>query len=150
MEKNTLIAIVLSIIVLIGFQFFIRETTPPPPAPQQQETAKADQKAPESWQSKSAPTAAPAAKPATNAPEKTITVENDFYKIVLSSRGATIKQLQLKQYRDDNGAPIIFKTNEALAPLAIGLDEGFQYAGTDFSVVGSDIKLDSAAKSATL
>ena len=150
MEKNTLIAIVLSIIVLIGFQFFIRETIPPPPAPQQQETAKADQKAPESWQSKSAPTASPAAKPATNAPEKTITVENDFYKIVLSSRGATIKQLQLKQYRDDNGAPIIFKTNEALAPLAIGLDEGFQYAGTDFSVVGSDIKLDSAAKSANL
>src|ERR1700690_120143 len=109
MEKNTLIAIVLSIIVLIGFQFFIKETTPPPPAPQQQETAKAEQKAPESGQSKSSLTAAPAAKTAVNAPEKIITVENDFYKIVLSSRGATIKRLELKQYRDDKGAPIIFK-----------------------------------------
>ncbi len=145
MEKNTLIAIVLSILVLIGFQFFIKETTPPPPATQQQETAKAEQKAPESGQSKSAPAAEPAAKPATSAPEKTITVENDFYKVVLSSRGATIKQLELKQYRDDNGAPIIFKTSEALAPLAIGLDEGFQYAGADFSVIGSNIKLDSAS-----
>lgn len=150
MEKNTLIAIVLSIFVLIGFQYFIKETTPPPPTPQQ-EVAKAEQKASENAPAKSEPVSTiPAVKTEPKAPEKTITVETDLYKAVLSSRGATIKQLELKQYKDDRGAPIIFKTSEALAPLAIGRDEGFQFADADFSTAGSNIKLDAASKRADL
>ncbi len=151
MEKNTLIAIALSVFVLIGFQFFMKETTPPPAAPQQQEPAKAEQQAPENGQPKSVPAAAvPTPKPAANAPEKTVTVENDFYKVVLSSRGATIKQLELKQYKDDKGAQIVLRGNDALPALSIGLDEGFQYAGVDFSVAGSGTKLSASAKTANI
>ena len=150
MEKNTLIAIVLSIVVLIGFQFFIKESAPPPP--QQQQTPQAtEQKAPATEVSRSAPTSAPQApKTAAKGPEKLVAVENDLYKIVFSSRGATIKEVELKQYNDDKGKRIAFKGDEVLPPLAIGLDEGFQFAGVDFSVIGSNIMLDSATKSANL
>jgi YidC/Oxa1 family membrane protein insertase len=148
MEKNTLIAIVLSLFVLIGFQFFIKETTPTPP---QQPTAV-------TTEGKAAPVEAikPASPVAqipgteTKGPEKVVTIENDLYRISLSSRGATIKQVELKQYNDDKGSHIVLNGDEVLPPLSIGLDEGFQFAKTDFSVIGSDMKLDTATKTANL
>jgi len=150
MERNTLIAIVLSLFVLIGFQFLIKETTPPPP----QQAPKPEEKAAPAEVSKPAPsvaqTSTQAVKPESKGPEKVVTAENDLYKIVLSSRGATIKQVELKQFKDDKGAPIILKGSEALPPLSIGLDEGFQFAGVDFTVIGSDAKLSPENKAASL
>ncbi len=150
MEKNTLLAIVLSIFVLIGFQFLIKETTPPPTPPQQQAAAKSEEKAAPAEPAKPAAAQVEVPKAETNAPEKVVTVENEFYKISFSSRGAIIKQVELKQYKDDKGSPIILKGNEVVPPLSLGLDEGFQFAGADFSVIGSDIKLDAANKNASL
>ncbi|HTZ17059.1 MAG TPA: membrane protein insertase YidC [Dissulfurispiraceae bacterium] len=147
MEKNTIIAIVLSLFVLIGFQFLIKETTPPPP---QQQTPKTEEKAAPAETLKAAPSVAQTTKPETKAPEKVVTVENDLYKISLSSRGASIQQVELKHYKDDKGAPIVLKGSEVLPPLSLGLDEGFQFAGADFSVIGSNAKLDSGNKTANL
>ncbi|HMK55635.1 MAG TPA: membrane protein insertase YidC [Dissulfurispiraceae bacterium] len=149
MERNTLIAVILSVFVLIGFQFLIKETTPPPP-PQTQ--VNEEQKKPvEAGQPAQAP-AEPVrvAKPAAQVPEKLITVENDVYKVVFSTRGATIKRIELKQYTDSKGAPIVLNGNDALPAMAIGLDEGFQFADADFSVSGSNIKLDSSNRTAGL
>jgi YidC/Oxa1 family membrane protein insertase len=152
MEKNTLIAIVLSLFVLIGFQFFIKESAPPPT--QQQAPSKEEQKAPTSETTKTtAVTPLQTAKvevKVTEKPEKTVTVESDVYRMVFSSRGATIKQVELKQYKDDKGKQIVLKGDEVLPPLSIGLDEGFQFAGVDFSVSGPDIKLSTGTKSANL
>lgn len=149
MEKNTIIAIVLSIAVLIGYQFFMKEATPPA-SQQQVETAKAEQKVP-AEASKPAPApAVQAQKAEVKAPEKTFTVENDLYKVILSSRGAAVRQVELKQYADNKGNRIILKGDEVLPPLSIGLDEGFQFAGAGFSVIGKDVELDAGTKTANL
>jgi YidC/Oxa1 family membrane protein insertase len=111
--------------------------------------AKEEQKASSTEALKPAPASA-LPKAAPKVPEKTITVENDLYKIVFSSWGASIKQVELKKYKDDKGNPIVLKGDNVLPPLSIGLDEGFQFAGVDFSVIGSDIKLDAGTKTANL
>ncbi len=149
MDKNALIAIVLSVAVLIGFQFFMKPSTPAP----QQQVAKTEQKA--AAPAPSVPSPAPAVAPQTTAaaakmPEKTVAVENDLYKMVFSTKGATLKQVELKKYTDATGAPIILKGDASLPPLAMGLDESFQFAGVDFNLIGSDIKLSDASKTATL
>lgn len=155
MEKNTIIAVVLSVLVLIGFQYFIKETTPP--APQQQAVAQNEQKGQkeQAGGATSQPTAQSPQAPkvdtkATETPEKTVTVENDVYRVVFSSKGATIKQVELKQYKDDHGKPVVLEGGEVLPPLALGLDEGFQLANADFSIIGSNIKLGDGAKTANL
>jgi YidC/Oxa1 family membrane protein insertase len=153
MEKNTLIAIVLSLFVLIGFQFFIKESTPPP-AQQQQVPSKEEQKVPLSAITKTATTTSSQVVKVegkgAEKPEKTVTVENDVYRMVFSSRGATVKQVELKQYKDNQGNQIILKGDEVLPPLSIGLDEGFQFARADFSVVGPDARLITVTKTANL
>ncbi|HMK61556.1 MAG TPA: membrane protein insertase YidC [Dissulfurispiraceae bacterium] len=149
MERNTLIAIILSIFVLIGFQFLIKETTPPTQQPQA--SIKEEQKPAQGEQPAQLPSVpVQVAKPAAHSPEKIITAENDLYKAVFTTRGATIKRIELKQFTNDKGAPIVLSGNDMLPALAIGLDEGFQFADADFSVSGSDIKLDPSNKTASL
>jgi YidC/Oxa1 family membrane protein insertase len=155
MEKNTIIAIVLSIAVLVGYQYLFKENTPPP-AEQKKEAAQAPGKT-------SAETAKPAAvkkeqpektlrktgeRPA--APEKTITVENDLYKIILSSYGATVRQVELKHYKDNNGKTLVLKGDSVMPALSIGFDESLQLAQAPFTVTGTDSKLTADNKSSKL
>ncbi len=149
MDKKTLIAIVLSIAVLVGFQYFMKDSTPPQ-TPQKQEAAKADEKA-------AAVKAVPGDTKAKKVPEtvkavvaKTITVENDVFKAILSSKGASVRQVELKNYKDAKGNLIVLKGEEAQPALALGTDEGLQFAGAIFDVTGGDIKLDDKKKSADL
>jgi YidC/Oxa1 family membrane protein insertase len=155
MEKNTIIAIVLSIAVLVGYQYVFKDSTPPP-AEQKKEAAQAPEKK-----------SAEAAKPAEGkkeqleksarksgerptAPEKTITAENDLYKITLSSYGATVRQIQLKQYKDNDGKPLVLKGDTLVPALALGFDEGIQLAQAPFTVTGTDSKLTEDNKSSKL
>src|ERR1035437_1603620 len=133
MDKKTLIAIVLSIAVLIGFQFFMKDNVPPQ-TPQKKETPKADEKisaekkAPADFKTKKADGAVK------GVVAKTITVENDLYKAVLSSKGASVKQVELKKYKDAKGNPVILTGDDVLPALALGSDEGLQFSTALFDV----------------
>jgi YidC/Oxa1 family membrane protein insertase len=119
MEKRVLLAFVLSVIVLYGFQaiFPPPKPQPAPGAPGQQPAAGAAQPAPtapapapelekRSPAAASPAPAAPAAQPlVADARERDIVVENDSVRAVFSTKGAVLKSWQLKRYQaDDNTA----------------------------------------------
>lgn len=151
MDNRTLLAIALSMVILLGFQYIFSKTAAPPPpaadrpaapapAPQQRETP-----AP-------APSGAAAARPpaASAAPEKEVTVENNLYTAVFTSRGGTIKSITLKHYKDKNGVPITLRGSELVPPLALGLGEAPQFEANDFSVSGGAVRLSSSAPTGSI
>ena len=106
MDKRTLLAIVLSIIVLFVYQaFFVKPPQPTVPAPNQQATPGQQAQAP-AQQTAAPATPAPALQaaqvamtPASTGTERDITVETPLYKAVFTTRGASLKSFQLKQYQ---------------------------------------------------
>ena len=110
MDKKTLLAIVLSMVVLFVYQtFFVKPPPKKPAAPQQKEAvtgAPAVPAAPSAaGETGAAPAQAPAAKTAaaTQAPvrEKDIPVETDLYQAVFTTRGGALKSFKLKGYRTE-------------------------------------------------
>lgn len=145
MDKRTLLAIILSLIILIGYQyFFVKPMPPQQKAPK--EIVKEDKPA------QAANQVAAVMIPKTDAPvvEKVVRVENDLYNIVFTSKGGTIKNIEIKKYKDKKGRPIILKGDDILPPLSIGIDEGFQFANVNYSIRGDDIKLTNELKTASL
>lgn len=143
MDKKMLLAIILSIAILITYQYFFVQPVPQP-VPQEKtarETVKEKTKITE---------AAPMPKTEVSVVEKEVRVESDLYTAVLTSKGGTIKGIELKKYKDKSGRPIILKGDDVLPPLAIGADEGFQFSRVNFSVQDRDIKLSPELKTATL
>jgi len=113
MDKRTLLAVVLSIIVLLIYQnFFVKPPVKTEPAPQQQ-TAVAPQVAKPSPESTSATAAAPVApvQPAaathrthpqvSTGTERDVVVETPLFRALLTTRGGTLKSLQLKHYKTE-------------------------------------------------
>ncbi len=147
MENRTLIAIVISIAILIGYQYFFIKTTPPAPT---QTQAPAEEQAKE--ESGKAPAVAPPQSPQTEiaGEEKTVTVDNDLYTAVFTSRGGTIKSIGLKKFKDKSGDPITLKGDSVLPPLSMGADDGFQLSNANFAVRGDNIKLSPAVGNAAL
>ena len=104
-NKNTLIALMLMLAVWFGFSFFM---TPAPPNTEtvQQETSTTE--ALEPPDSKSLETAflppveSPVVSPGETALAREIVVENDLYRAVFSSRGATLISFVTKDYREKN------------------------------------------------
>jgi YidC/Oxa1 family membrane protein insertase len=157
MDKNMLTAIVLSIAVVFGVQFLVREYFAPEPkkdAVKTEEKAAAEKAAPavikadQKTTVKKSAKAVSEAKPVKARTEKTVTVENNLYKTVLSSKGASVRQVELKNYKDSKGGAVVLKADDKLPALIMGFDDGLQYAAADFEVKGSDIKLDDNRKSA--
>lgn len=141
MDKRTMLAILLSMLVIIGYTFLFPT---PQQAPQQEtphETPKAGNIAP----------AQPVAAVPAPSQLKEIRVENELYTAVLTSRGGTIKSWAIKEYKDAGGndVPLLAKPG-VLPALAIGGDTSFALASANFSVIGGDLKLDSANPSGTV
>jgi len=150
MEKRLLIAIILSVVILIGYPYIVTIIMPPPAEQPVQEPA-TEIKEP------AAPPAMPKADPvvlvpkiAAPADEREIRVESDLYEVVFTTRGGTIKSIKLKEYTDKDKKPIILKGDTALPPLSIGIDKEFQFANVHFSTTGKDIKLRPGLSTATL
>ena len=110
MEKRVLLAVVLSFIVLYGYQAMF----PPPPAPRPN-PAPVTQGPPASPQQGVAPgqapapatTTAPAVEPLVHdAAERDVTVENAEAVMVFSTRGGVLKHWRLKRYLDADGKPL--------------------------------------------
>lgn len=104
-NKNTLIALMLMLAVWFGFSFFM---TPAPPNTEtvQQETSTTEASEPPDTKSLETalvpPVESPVLSPGEAALAREIVVENDLYRAVFSSRGATLISFVTKDYREKN------------------------------------------------
>ncbi len=149
MDKRTVIAVVLSFLVIVGWQFLFpgEPQKAPLPKPAEQQTA------PEAAKKELAPkTEVP--KPVADivaAEEKEITVENALFSAVFTSRGGTIKSWTIKQYKGKTGKDVVLLSKPGVVPaVGIGTGSSFDLAGVNFSVTGRNLKLDDANKTGTL
>ena len=117
MERRVLLAVVLSFVVLFGYQALIVKPTPKPPAP-----AATTSTAPAS----TAPVEAPGAPPVPTGPqpavlagestERRIVIETSRVKATFSNRGAILESWQLKDYLDSQGRPMDMVPPAVTAP----------------------------------
>jgi YidC/Oxa1 family membrane protein insertase len=113
MERRVLLAVLLSFVVLYGYQLLFPPPPEPKPAPSGQPAA-TNAGAPKTQQPTPAPTAeavpgqiSPAA-PATasDVSARDIVVENAAVRAVFTTRGAALKSWRLKKYHDADGKPL--------------------------------------------
>ncbi|TAN41890.1 MAG: membrane protein insertase YidC [Nitrospirae bacterium] len=145
MDNRTLIAIVLSIAVILGFQFLMPAPTPvAPPSPPVADKAALPKEAP----AKPAPPVSVPVAPVVPGPEvKDIRVENDLFTAVLSSKGGTVKFWELKAFKDNKGKEVVILSKPGVLPaVSIGADTNFELSGVNFHTTAKDIKLDSTNK----
>jgi YidC/Oxa1 family membrane protein insertase len=120
MEKRTILAFVLSFLVLIIWSYVFgpkQNQAPKPDAPPQKESVNAESDRPK------APAVAPPAivevpekreeRPASSAAEKEIEIDTRFYRAVFSSEGPSILSFKLKDYQEttDPDSPLIDLVN---------------------------------------
>ncbi|MDP3111438.1 MAG: membrane protein insertase YidC, partial [Thermodesulfovibrionales bacterium] len=138
MDKRTLIAIILSIAILVGYQYFFIKPVPPKPVTEQAKTAQGEEKKQEAVK----PVSVLPSMPAVPSEEKEIKVETELYSATLSSTGATIKKWELKKHKDKDGLAVLLqKERGAVPPLAVGPQNNFSLSKVNFSVSGRDINL---------
>ncbi len=155
MEKRAFIAVVVSILIIILYQEYMRRFYPPaPPQPPARETAlpPAAQRAAPAPVQAPAPSAAPAAEVAGSVravPVREVTVETPDYIARFTNQGARLKSFLLKRYRAGVAAdsPLIDMVSHRPGleyPLGLRLDD--TPAGTDqgivYEVQGTDLTLD--------
>lgn len=137
-ERRTLLAVVLSMIVMAGWTLYLQKKSPPkPPATEQpapSATAPSPQPVPPATQTP-AHRATIRAKPAPGSVlvraatvEENFAVESALYRVEFSNRGATVRSWQLKKYQDDSKPPKVLDLVHADVaaqtgdwPLAIAL-----------------------------
>lgn len=124
--QRAFLAIVLSFLILVGYQYFFVKPAPQTPQP----VASTQQQATQS-PTPAAPTAATATTPAVAADPnaRDITVDTPMYTAVFNEQGGGIKSLVLKNYRtalDQNSGPmqLVHGKNPADFPILFSLDNG--------------------------
>jgi YidC/Oxa1 family membrane protein insertase len=145
MEKRTILAFVLSFLVLIIWSYVFgpsKEQVPEKGAPHEKESVK------EASQSPTIPAVNPAAIVETprrtegalisKATEREIEIDTPFYKAVFSNVGPTIKSFKLKDYREttDPASPMIDLVN-----LEKGMGDFFLATFGQKSAAGTDTKI---------
>ena len=103
--RSTMAFMLLAMAVIFGYQFFFAkpktDQQPQPAQTQQQTAAPPVSAAPGQTPAASAPAQAHGATPQISASLETdTTIENEFYKIVFTNRGAQVKSWTLKKYFD--------------------------------------------------
>lgn len=141
MDKRMLLAIVLSLIILIVYQYFFMKPVPVTPQKPLKEVEEAKKE-------EVTNIALPIQQ--TVSAEKEIRIENSLYNALFTSRGGTIKLIELKKYKDKKGNPIILKTDVVIPPFSIGSTDEFQLSNAIYSVKGEDIKLSPQRNKANL
>jgi YidC/Oxa1 family membrane protein insertase len=149
MEKRAIIFIMLSMAVLIAFQYLFappgQEQAPSPPeavpsAPAEQETPPEPVSPVKDTGAKAS--VAPVTHPEGGEAERSVRVETDLFSAVLSSRGGTMRSFTLKEYTDDDGNPLnILKDTGLYRALAVGSGNDYSYSNLNFEVIGSDLNL---------
>ncbi len=117
MEKRTLLAIILSILVLVVWSYLFK----PQPLPKKTKTVERPriqkELAPEKGKIE-LPIQMP--KESAKMTGEDVIVETDLYRAVFSTKGAVIKRWELKKYKDKMGIPVVLlKTSGNIPPLSI-------------------------------
>ena len=120
---STMGFMVLLLVVLLGYQYFVKpKTEPTPPQTQTQSQTQQQSAAGQAMQPPSASTPGAAAAPVVAASLETdTTVENEQYRIVFSNRGAQVKHWILKKYNDTAGKPLDMVQQQASAKFGFPL-----------------------------
>jgi YidC/Oxa1 family membrane protein insertase len=137
MERRVLIAVLLSFLVLYGYQAMF--PPPPDPKPAQTTTSKAATAPKASGPTQSNPTASVQGAPAAtaeavspeavtpSAPAREIEIDNADVHAVFTTRGAVLKSWKLKKYRDDLQQPLEMIAGHAPAdsplPFTLAVDD---------------------------
>lgn len=152
MEKRALLALGISFLILIIFQFLFIEPNLQK-TDQQSKTSKQD----ESASTVPAPPSAPPVvavkehKQIMPSTEKLVRVETDMYVAVFSSKGATLNFFELKQHQDNGGKNIVLlKSPGTLPPLGIGSRRELDLASANFRTAAQDLTLSPTNPSGTL
>jgi YidC/Oxa1 family membrane protein insertase len=147
MERNAVLFLVLSIVIIIVYSMVV-----PPAPPQAPNQVAPSQEAPSVTGGVATPSTRAELPALAAGPERVVTVETDLYRATLSTRGAVITSWQLKRYTNGpkNETPIeLFVPPEkvsALAPLAVvveGEDEALKTAVLNgpYALEGDDLQL---------
>jgi len=153
MEKKTLLAIVLSIIVIVVFSYF----APQRPVQRPIEPQQVDKQAKMEKEELPALVEMPTVPVEVPVEEKEIHVETDLYSAVFTTRGGTLKRWDLKEYRykdkneKDNPVPLV-SPDATIPPLSIILDGKLKDLPTkvNYSADKDIIRFDSYSKRDTL
>jgi len=106
MERRLLLVFALTFLVIILFQPLLKKYLPQPAAPPVQ-TQPPAQSSTQPAGATAPPVPVPTAGASKQAASETETViENDFYRVTFSNRGAQVKSWILKKYDDDHGKPL--------------------------------------------
>lgn len=126
MDKRTLIAVILSLIVLIGWSYFFPEKPVPPKKAPPEEVPQPLKPVP-SVQAEREQTVPeiPLESPVTgDSKAHDIIVETDLYRAVFSSQGAIVKSWELKNYKSKEEMPVILLDKPGVIPPLGILFEG--------------------------
>lgn len=142
--RRTIIAIVLSFVVMFGWQqLSVFMGWIPEPAPEPQQTQSAPQSAPD----QTFPSAPAAPMPAfTPAEGRDVVVETPLYRAVFYSGGGILREFNLKQFHTgldpkDPLVQMISPAAAAKAPLGVILDGMPSWSGTSWQLEGGDMTL---------
>jgi YidC/Oxa1 family membrane protein insertase len=123
--RSTMIFTLMVLLGLLTYQFFFqkKQTGTPATSQTQSQTQQTQTSAPANLSASAQGTAKTAAQtPAVTANmESPVEVENGLYKIVLSNRGALIRNWTLKQYNDSSGKPLDMVQPQAAARFGFPL-----------------------------
>ena len=124
--RSTMAFMLMAMAAILGYQFFFAKPKPnqQPPAQTQSQSAASSSNAAAAAQgpAATASASAPAATPQISAAaESTTTVENEFYKIVFTNRGAQVEHWILKKYKDSTGKPLDLVQPEAATRFGLPL-----------------------------
>ncbi|MCX8033943.1 MAG: membrane protein insertase YidC [Thermodesulfovibrio sp.] len=143
MEKTglrTLLAVILSMIILFGSQYLYTKFYRPkePPVRQEQEIKKEEKAVASSNIQLPATKKEEPKKIVKDTRYKEIEIENEAFRVVFSNEGATIKRIELKKYKDKKGNPIVLASSE-ISALCIVKDGKFDYAKVIFNIEESKV-----------
>ncbi|NDY43363.1 membrane protein insertase YidC [Dissulfurirhabdus thermomarina] len=156
MEQRTLLAIVLSVLVLMLFQYFFA------PPPQPRVPAQGPAEAPAAGKTPPAPAATPApaalapapAPAAPRRPARTVTVKTDLYELAFTELGGRLTSCRLLRYRESvapDSPPLeLVRVPAAAAPLGLRLGQGglLDLSGVTFTADRTSVELGTAEAAA--
>ena len=142
MDNKTLLAIVLSVAVILGFQYFMPKPAPVPlPAGPVAEKSVENGLDKKEGQEKSGAVSVVTA--TTEPREKDIKIENNLFTVVLSSKGGTVKSWEIKEYKDKIGKDVFLLNKPGILPaVGVGSNANFDLSGVNFYTNSKDVQLD--------
>lgn len=144
------LAIIISFVILLGYQYLFVgfEQPAPAPGPVQTQQEQAQQPAAPAAPATPGPTVAPSAPPPAavyDREPRSITIDTDLYTAVLSEDGGTIRSFVLKKHRETNE-----KDSPGMQLVKTDASQGFPLQFSWGSVVGPQVLYDSDTQSLKL